>query len=147
MGMIRQKEFKLETEDGVKTYVLHKIPYLAGGREVCTQFIPTGLPKVGDYKRNEELAQIIFSYVDVITEAGTPIRLTTKDLVGNHVPDFQTGVKIEKEMLEFNFGFFDTGKIYASLKSLAQQHQAKILPILMEYLEPLLVKAKPPSKN
>ena len=145
--MQKQKEFKVETEDGEKTYILHKIPYLSGAREVCTQFIPTGMPKVGDYKRNEELAQIIFSHVDVVTETGAPLRLSTKDLVNNHVPDFQTGVKIEKEMLEFNFGFFDTGKIYALLKDSAMKHQAKILPILTEFLGQLSVKEKQPSKN
>ena len=147
MVMVKQKKIEIDTEDGVKTYILHKIPYMAGGREVCTQFIPTGLPKVGDYAKNEALALIIFAHVDVITDAGTPLRLSTKDLVGNHVPDFQTGVKIEKEMLEFNFGFFDTGKIYASLKNLAQQHQAKILPILMEFVGQLSQKEKPPSKS
>lgn len=145
--MAKKKELILETEDGTKTYVLHKIPYLSGAREVCTQFIPTGMPKIGDYKRNEELAQIIFAHVDVQLEGGKSLRLETKELVNNHVPDFQTGVKIEKEMLEFNFGFFDFGKTSALLKEFAQKHLAKILPILTESLAQLSAKEKQASKN
>lgn len=141
------KEITLDTEKGEpRKFVLYKIPYLDGGREICTQFLPTAAPKVGDYQMNEALAKKMFGFIAVVVE-GKEIRLATKELVHNHVTDFQLGMKLEKEMLEYNFGFFDPGKISAFLKSLSQKALQSILPILTELREQSSPKAAPPSSN
>ena len=130
--MLESKEITLQTDKGEdRKFILQKIPYLDGGREICTQFIPTAAPKVGDYALNELLAQKMFKYIQVVTEAG-PLALTTKDLVNNHITDFQLGITLEKEMLQYNFGFFDPAKISAFLKTLSAKAVQSILPILTE---------------
>lgn len=145
--MIQPKNITVKTESGEdKVYTLTKIPYMSGGREILTQFIPTAMPKVGDYQLNEALSKKLFGFV-FVDVGGNKIALSTTDLINNHVPDFQVGLRIEKEMLEYNFGFFDQGKILAFFQDLGQKAQASILPILTRLLEQSSQKAEPPSKN
>jgi len=147
MDLIEPKELVVRTQSGAeKTFIISKIPYMSGGREVCTQFITTAAPKIGDYKTNEELALKLFSFVAVKTDVGQ-IRLTTRDLVNNHIPDFQTGVRLEKEMLEYNFGFFDLEKIQRSMAALGDKLQAFLMPILTRLQEQLSKQAEPRSMN
>ncbi|MEG7741712.1 hypothetical protein U2084_14840, partial [Listeria monocytogenes] len=90
------------------------------------QFIPTAAPSVGDYAANEALMLKMLSFVAVETGAGQPIQLSTRALIDNHVPDFRTGVELEKAMLEYNFGFFELGAISDLSKDFASKAQAWI---------------------
>lgn len=145
--LIEPKEIQIKTQSGEeKTYIISKMPYANGGREVCSQFIPTAMPKVGNYEVNEKLMLKMMGFVAVKT-GGAQIRLETAELVSNHVPDFQTGIRLEKEMIEYNFGFFDPAKISNFLDGLTQSFLQKISPILIQLREQLSQNGEPPSKS
>jgi hypothetical protein len=109
--MIQPKLIEVENADGIsKTFVISKLPYSVG-REVLSQFVPTGMPKVGDYQANHELMLKMMKFIAVIKEDGTEQRLTTQALIDNHIDGFKQGVILEKAMLEYNIGFFGQGNL------------------------------------
>jgi len=144
--MLEPKELTLTDMNGVaKTFVISKMPYYPA-REVISQFIPTGSPKIGDYRENEKLSQIMFRYVSIVLPEGQKLALTTPTLVENHV-DFKTGILLEKAMLEYNAGFFDYGAISNSLSGFAQTAQVWITKILTDSQARSSAKEKQASTN
>ncbi|WP_058909736.1 hypothetical protein [Entomohabitans teleogrylli] len=132
--------------DGTKkTFILSKFPAIAG-REIVTQYPITGAPKIGEYKTNEALMLKLMAYVAVDTPNG-PTELVTQELVNNHVPDFETLLKIEWAMMEYNCSFFRNGSALRSLDSLKARFLGSITKTLMELLGQLSGKVSPPSGN
>ena len=105
-----EKEIELST-GGVKVYTLHKFPAVSG-REIITQYPISAAPKVGDYKRNEELMLKLMGYVSVPGVNGNPLFLKTRELIDNHVPDSETLMRIEWAMMQYNSAFFQNGKLF-----------------------------------
>ena len=104
------KEITIEDLNGIeRRYLIGKVPYMAGGRELAVDYLSSA--KKGDYKRNQELAALMFSHVCAFADDGTEIPLKTAALIDNHVPDIPTGLKIELAMAEHNLGFSIAGKI------------------------------------
>ena len=148
MSQIDRKEISITTQAGTeKKYIISKVPYLSGGREICTQFVPTATPKIGDYEANEKLAVKMFSHISVILSDGQELALTTPDLVSNHVPDFLTGFKLEGAMLEHNMGFSVIEKVSGFLQALTEIMKQQITKTLMESPAQSSKKAAPRSKN
>ncbi|HGO5420124.1 hypothetical protein [Klebsiella oxytoca] len=130
--------------DGTKkTFILSKFPAIAG-REIVTQYPITGAPKIGEYKTNEALMLKLMAYVAIETPNG-PVMLVTPELVNNHVPDFETLLKIEWAMMEYNCSFFRNGSALRSLDSLKTRFLSSISKTLTELLAQLSGKASPPS--
>lgn len=128
--LIKPKEVTITDQTGHDHhYRIGQIPYLAGGREVCSQYITTAMPKVGDYETNESLARKLFSHVEVIA-GDHPQRLTTDALVNNHIPDFVTGLQLEKEAIEHNLGFSIIGRLHESRQAWAAKLPELISTIL-----------------
>ena len=147
IDLIEPKEITITTQNGVeKVFVLSKIPYMSGGREICSQFIPSALPKVGEYALNEALSLKMMGFIAAKSQ-DTLIRLQTRELVNNHVPDFQTGLRLEKEMLEYNFGFFDQAKVQKFLTEVGAKARELIMPTLIQFVQSSLKKDAPPSTN
>ena len=67
------------------------------------------------YNENEKIMLKALSYVERIIEDGSTIRLTTAALVDNHVPDAECLMRLEKELLQHNFSFFE--KFLSSVSS------------------------------
>lgn len=147
--LLDPKEIEVEGASGVKRkFIISKLPYLSGGRELCTQYISTAMPgKVGDYKLNEELAKKAFSFVEAFRSDGTTIRLVTSELVNNHVPDFLTGIKIEAALLEHNLGFSVAEKISGFLDIMSRSIESSLTKILTASKEQSLTAEKQPSTN
>ena len=130
--MIDPKEITIADSNGIdRKYIISKIPYASGGREICSQYLPTAMPKVGNYQLNHELFLKMMKFVSVVIE-DREIPLSTTALIDNHIPDFITGIKIEKEMLEYNTGFFQNGEISTTLKTLSQNIQLFLIKILSQ---------------
>lgn len=107
--MIQPKTVSIKCQDGSeKEFIISKLPALAG-REIVTQYLPTAMPKVGEYKANEDLLLKLMAYVAVPVESGE-LRLTTRALVDNHVPDFECLMRLEAAMFEYNVSFFQDGR-------------------------------------
>lgn len=129
------------------SFIISKFPAVEG-REIVAKYASSNIPKVGQYEASEAIMLKMMTYVQRVPSDGSdPVRLQTKALVNNHVPSWETLAKLEWEMLQYNFSFFQNGKalgFFEKLKVLAQSETSKILTAS---LEKLLQAAKQPSKN
>lgn len=117
--LIDTKIVEIEGAHGDKyQYRISRVPYLPLGRELCTQFITTAAPKIGDYKLNSELSVKMFAFIESVKPDGLSIRLLTPELVNQHVPHFLVGIRLEAAMLEHNLGFSVAEKISGILETL-----------------------------
>lgn len=130
MELLQESQIELSG----KVYNLGKFPATVG-REILTQYPTSALPKLGDYKINEELMLRLMSYVSVETEKG-PLRLSTRALVDNHIGSAEDLMRLEWAMMEKNFAFFANGKASGFLSGLGDQVQALILKTLTNFSPP-----------
>lgn len=146
MALLEPKEFEVATLKGdMRTYVLSKFPAIAG-REIVAGYPLTAVPKLAEYKQNEEIMRKLMSYV-AVDVGGNMLQLTTEALINNHVPDYETLVKIEFEMMRYNTSFFGKGEISTFFGGIAKKVLASISPTLTHFAAQLLVQAKQHSKN
>ncbi len=140
--MISPKEIEL----GEKVFLIHKIPAIPA-REIITQYPISGMPKVGDYKTNEEIMLKMMAYVAVKPAEGNPIFLKTKELVNNHVESWEDLARLEAAMIEYNCSFFQNGKASTFFAAISEKVPALILKMLTDLQAQSSVKAEQPSKN
>lgn len=144
--MLEPKEITIKTQAGTdKVYTISKFPAVAG-REIIAKYPISGMPKLGDYQVNEETMLKLMCYVSVKTGGGN-IALTTKALIDNHIPEWETLARIEIEMMGYNCSFFQQGKISNFLDTIKANANQSILSILTDLSERLLPQTKQPSKN
>lgn len=145
--MIQPKELTIRTQAGdERTYILSKFPAVQG-REIVAKYPLSAMPKLGDYKVNEETMLALMGFVGVPRDSGEPLRLTTRALVDNHVPDWETLARIEWAMMEYNVSFFGNGKGSTFLDAITQKAQAFLSKMLTDSLGQSLQGAKPPSTS
>lgn len=137
---------ELAKEIDGKKYYLSKFPAVAG-REIIAKYPLTGLPKIGDYKVNEETMLKLISFVQVELEGGHKLALSERGLVDNHVPSWETLAKIEFAMLEYNCSFFQNGRISSLLDDFAQKLPQLISKMLTALSAQSSAQDKPPSTN
>lgn len=119
------------TGGGSKKFILSKFPAIAG-REIIAGYPLTGIPKIGDYQSNEAIMLKLMNYVAVPRDGGTPIRLSTRELIDNHCPDWECLMRLEFEMLKRNSSFFSNGRASTFLQGIARQAQQLISKTLMD---------------
>lgn len=141
------QEITLPTRAGERTYRFGSFPAIAG-REIVTQYPTTAMPKIGDYKTNEELMLKVLSYVERQNEDGSWIQLTTRSLIDNHVPDFETLIRLEWATIKHNCDFFNNGALSGWLDR-AVAAAPKVLTSLMSTVssQQSSGKASPPSTS
>jgi len=142
LGLIEPKEIQI---DG-RNFIISKFPAIAG-REIVTQFIPSAIPKLGEYRLNENLMRKSISYVAVQTGAGQYLRLNNDAAIDNHVGGFETLMKLEWAMMEYNCSFFRNGQISNFFDNFGQTARTWITKTLMDFSAQLSPKAEPPSAN
>lgn len=130
-----------------KVYVISKFPAVAG-RKIMTQYPISAIPKVGEYGTNEEMMYLIMTYVAVKNVANnTELQLVNRDLIDNHVPNWETLMKLEYLMMEYNCSFLANGKVSSFLESIAEKLPSWITKISTPLSEILSPAEKPRSKN
>lgn len=130
-----------------KVYVISKFPAVAG-RKIMTQYPISAIPKVGEYGTNEEMMYLIMTYVAVKNVANnTELQLVNRDLIDNHVPNWETLMKLEYLMMEYNCSFLANGKVSTFLESIAEKLPTWITKISTPLSEALSPAEKPRSKN
>lgn len=146
--LLQPEEWSCPLRDGgTKTFILSKFPAVQG-REIIAGYPLTGIPKIGEYKQNEEIMRKLMAYVAVPRpDAGEPIQLTTMELINNHCPDWECLVRIEFEMIKRNSSFFANGRASTFLQGIAQQAQALITKTLTDLSGQLSKVAKQRSTN
>ena len=115
LPLIKSMEVKLKSIDGdEKTFRISRVPAVKG-REIFTQYVPTAMPKIGDYKSNEKLMRMLMCYVDVkvVTEDKQTmwIRLDNDTTLNGHITDWEMLAQIEFEMVKYNTNFFSPEKL------------------------------------
>ena len=144
--LLYPEEFSVSSQAGEsRTYILSKFPTVAG-REIVAGYPLTGIPKIGEYKANEEIMLKLMSYV-AVQIGDSQVRLSTRALIDNHVPDWETLARIEMAMMEKNCSFFANGRASAFLQGIAQKAQALITKTLTDLSGQLSAAGKRPSKN
>lgn len=148
MALLDPKEVTVKTQKGdERKYILSHFP-AAAGREIIVKYPLSSVPKLSDYGVNEETMYKLMCYVGVPIEGkDEPLLLTTKALVDNHVPDWETLARIEIGMIEYNTSFFGNGVAATFLEAIAQKAPAWITRMLTDFLQPLLQKIRQASTN
>lgn len=134
-----------EVEVNGKTFILSKFPAVAG-REIVTQYPLTAIPKIGEYKSNETIMLKLMGYVAVKAGDGM-IRLTTRELIDNHVPDWETLAQLEIGMIEYNCSFFGDGRASAFFEGFALKVKAFLTQTLTDSLAQSSQAGKQPSES
>lgn len=80
------------------------------GREIMVKYPLSNLPKIADYGMSEEIMLKLMRHVEAVLPDGRPMRLETKALIDNHVPDWETLIQIEYASMRHNCSFFRNGK-------------------------------------
>lgn len=146
MPLLETKEVTIKLQSGEeKTYLLSKFPAIQG-REIVTQYPLSAMPKVGDYKVNEEIAIKLLSFVAVLRD-GEPLQLTTRQLIDNHIPDWETMARLEIAMMEYNCSFFANGRASTFFERIAQSLPQLISKILTDSLAQSSTKNRPATTN
>lgn len=138
MELLQPKEIEING----KTYRISKFPATVG-REIVAKYPVSNMPKLGDYKVSEEVMLKLMSYVEVVLPERS-IRLSTQDLVNNHVPDWEALAQLEWEMLSYNCSFLTNGKSLSFFEKLARLAEQKISEILTASLGKSSARAKQP---
>lgn len=149
MTLLEPKSVMIKTLAGEeKEYIISKFPAVAG-REIFAQYPVSLVPKVGDYQLNETLMLKIMSYVAVPREndPGNPLRLSTRDLVDNHVPDWEALARLELAVMNHNCSFFERGKLSTIFAGVGAKANTKITEMLMGLLGSLSQAARQPTTN
>ena len=142
--MIEPKEVSIETQKGeTRVYLLSKFPAVQG-REIIAKYPLSAVPKLGDYAVNEETMLKLMAFVAVPREEGGPLLLSTRGLVDNHVPDWETLARLEFAMLEYNVSFFGNGKGSTFLEAIGKKAQAYLSRMLTDLSAQLSQKGKQP---
>jgi hypothetical protein len=148
-GSLRNPEsVEIELLDGSKkAFILSDFPAVAG-REILTQYPVTGMPKLGEYKSNEQIMFKLMSFVGVEVEGRVePLRLTTAALIDNHIPDPETLMRVEYAMLQRNCSFFRNGKGSDFFGRLLKDAVGKLMSTLTASLPASSVKGSQHSTN
>ncbi len=142
MIMLEPQRITIEDDGVFKDFIISKFPATAG-REIISGYPLTSMPKIGDYKSNEELMFKLMAYVQVIPDNGSdPISLSTRQLIDNHVPSWEMLARVEMKMMEYNCSFFRNGRILNFLKDSVQKLPQFLTKILTDLSGQLSAKEK-----
>lgn len=141
--MIEEKKI---TIDG-REFVISKLPAVTG-REILFKYTAGGknILTGGDYQVSENVMKKLLSYTGVYID-GRLIELKSEELINNHVKSAITLLKLEKEMMSYNFDFFTPEKISTFFQKFSQLADKESMKILTALWERLLNKEEQPSTN
>jgi hypothetical protein len=141
MNLIDLKDVVIEG----RAFVLSKIPAIPA-REIVSVYLSSSLPKIGNYQINEEIMYKLMKYVGVRLNE-TVIPLITPDLINNHTGDWETLMKVEWAMVEYNSRFLQNGRVSTFLNDTAQNIPRWIIKILTVLSAQSSQMEKPPSTS
>jgi len=132
--MIKPKEIEITDIDGnLRKFKISRFP-ATDGMEILYKLPTAAMPKIGDFDKLKEVRNDIFKFVAVPTENGD-LMLTTKALIDNHTNDAETAIKVMKEIIEYNYSFFQNGMISNFLGRLTEKIPAAAQSILTRLWE------------
>lgn len=145
--LIKPQDVTVTDLDGEeRTFIISRLPATVG-REILAKYPVANAPKLGDYGVSSEAMRLMMKYVAIPREMGEPLCLTTQALIDNHVPDGQTLIKLEFEMLRYNCDFFGLGSNQDLAGSLIRKYLPLITSTLISSLPPSLQQALQAGQN
>lgn len=146
--MIQPKDLPLTRQDGTQgAFVLTKFDAISG-REIVANYPVSNLPKLGDYRASEAVMLKAVGFVGIRLEGrDEPQMLTTRELVNNHVRDWETLAKLEWAVLEYNCSFFGNGLTSVSFTEWLEKARPWISQMLTALSEQSSAPAKQPSTS
>lgn len=140
--LLQPKEVIIEDKvaNESNTYVISKIPaFEAMG--LMVQDLPALVLNInsGNREKIEKFTIEVLNYV-ARKKDGETIRLSTKALIDNHCPSFETISLLLAQMIDYNTSFFRDGKSLSFLKRLEALATAKVTEILTTLSDKLLQK-------
>jgi hypothetical protein len=136
--LIKPKPFTLTDMDGeVVDIILSRFPATVG-REIAAKYPMSNMPKIGDYKVSHDTMIELMRHVAIPPKdpdgkplAGVePVRLQTREMIDSHLHDAETLMKVEHAMLEYNFSFFQKGRISDFFEEFVQMMLGRITATL-----------------
>ena len=147
--LIKPKEVQIKDVDGIeKAFVISRLPAVTG-REILAKYPLSNAPKIGDYEVSKDAMLKMMAYV-CVPVSGEEIPLKTQALIDNHVPDGESLIRLELEMLKYNTSFFGTGGNSGFLPFLISKVGSSlpsVIKTLMASLQSSSAKDSPPSPN
>ena len=135
--LLKPKEVEIK---GSK-FIISQMPCTVA-QEVAFKLPPGLIPIVGNFTQAEDMYIKMLSYCERVYDDGSHVKLISKDIIDNNLPDFETLLLLEKEVIEYNFGFFDTDKLLTLLNGLLSRAESKVSGILTDLLDKLLLAEK-----
>jgi len=118
--MIKPKNITIKDIDGKeRKFIISRFP-ATDGMEILYKLPTAAIPKIGDFDALKEARNDIFKFVYVETDGGE-LALKTKALIDNHTGDAETAIKVMKEIIEYNYSFFQSGILSNFLNKLSKR--------------------------
>ena len=147
LELIKPQDVTVTDLDGEeRTFMISRLPATVG-REILAKYPVANAPKLGDYGVSSEAMRLMMKYVAIPREMGEPLCLTTQALIDNHVPDGQTLIKLEFEMLRYNCDFFGLGSNQDLVGSLIRKYLPLIIKTATDSLPQSLQQALQAGQN
>ena len=129
---LQPTQIAITAQDGTELqFFISKFPATVG-RRIVTQYPITGAPRVGDYDANVLLMHMMLGFTAAVTDAG-PVVLSTEALIDNHTRDYETLMRLEYAMMEYNCSFLRAGKLSNYLELVTGKFNGLITEILTRY--------------
>lgn len=123
-------------------FLISRMPCMTA-QEVIVR-IPAGiLPLINQYTISEEMVVKMLSCCQRIYDDKPSVPLISKEIINNHVPDFDTLLQLENECLKYNYDFFNQGKVLTFLAKGLSRVESRLSVILTDLLDKLLQVEKP----
>lgn len=140
--LLEPKEIEI---NGYK-FIISKMPCTVAQEVIFN--LPTGLiPIISEFKKSEEQAFKMLAYCERVYTDKNNVPLKSKAIIDNHVPDFDTLIKLEYECLNYNFDFFGNGRALDFLNKGISLAKSNVSEILTDLLDKLSARAKQPFGN
>lgn len=128
-------------------FIISKMPCTVAQQVIFK--LPSGLlPLLSQFSQAEEQIFKVLSYCERVYTDGRPnVPLISQAIIDNHVPDFETLMKLEYECLQYNYDFFEQGKVLTFLNKGLSLAESKASGILTDLLDKLLSAGAQASTN
>lgn len=128
------------------TFKISKMPCTTA-QEVLIQLPQGFIPMLNNFAKTQEMAFKMLSFVERVYKDKPNVPLISKEIIDNHVPDFNTLLALEQECLSYNYDFFEPGKVSNFLNKGLCLAESKVSGMLTDLLDRLLQAAEPHSTN
>lgn len=151
LPLIKPKEISIVDGEGqTRSVIISKFDAVEG-LEIQLMFPPSlamaAIPKVGgDFKIPLELIHKIMNYV-AIDIKGQQLRLSTPQLINNHLGDWEALLKVIWEVMQYNSSFIRNGTLSDFLTGVVRNTLAKISETFTQSSASSSAPESPPSMN